>query len=502
MLNKDNKISMFERSFNALGWNYLGVLVRIGLQFFISIFLARLLGPEPFGIVAIALLILGLGNLVGDFGLASALVQQPNITTKDVRYLFTIQVLVGLTMSIFVILTAQCIAQFFKCPDATLVIQSLGCLFLIQAVGQTATSLLRRHLDFKRLQTYSIASYLLSYLMLGFPLALNGFGVWSLVAAQVSQALIYSIMVNFHVRHSWKLSLEADATGMLTFGIKIMISNLTSWGISNLDSVIIGRVFGPFSLGLYSRGMALVTLPMNAFISTLQGVLFPSYARIYDNIEKSKSTYLASVGLVAVILMPFFATIAVIPHTLIAAVYGNKWLTVVDLITPLALAMPVNGVLAMSGPLLTGLDKAGTDAFSQGVCIVILLPAVWMSSYISLEAVAWSILVVYLLRAIFVGYLAMRLVSIRMHEVLKTLLGPIVLGCIAAVVAASLDDVVSDLNPMVALFVVLSGSATATLMMLLLQAKNLLCTETRFVLIKMSGMLPKPVALYFKGWGI
>jgi PST family polysaccharide transporter len=445
---------------------------------------------------------MGLGNLVGDFGLATALIQQPNITTKDVRYLFTIQVLIGLVMTIFVILISPWVALFFKSPDATMVIQSFACIFLFKAIGITSTSLLRRQLDFKRLQIYNIASYLLSYLMLGIPLALTGHGVWSLVAAQVSQALIYSIMVNFHIRHSWKLSLEADAKGMLTFGIKIMISNLTSWGITNLDSVFIGRVFGPISLGLYNRGMALVTLPMSAFTSTLQGVLFPAYARMNNNIEKSKSAYLASVGLAMLILMPFFAAVAVIPHTLIAAIYGNKWLEVVGLITPLALAMPVNSTLAMSGPLLTGLGKAGLDAFSQGVCFAILLPAVWVSSNISLGAVAWTVLAVSLLRAIFLVYLVMRLVNARMHEVLKTLMGPIILSCIAAVFAAFLDVILSDLNPMVRIFIVLGGSATATVIILLLQAKNFLCSETRFVLLKIASTLPKPVSLYFKGWSL
>ena len=499
---KDNEISLLQRSLSALTWNYLGVFVRTALQFFLGIFLARLLGPEPFGIVAIAWLIMGIGNLVGDFGLASALVQQQSITIKDVRYVFTMQMLSGLIITLLILLTAPWIAQFFKNTGATLVIQVMGCLFLIQAAGQTATSLLRRHLDFKRLQTYSIASYLLSYLMLGLPLALTGYGVWSLVTAQVSQAFIYSIMVNLHIRHSWKPTLKADAKGMLSFGMKIMISNFTSWGISNLDSVIIGRVFGPFSLGLYNRGMTLVASPMNAFISTLQGVLFPAYARVNGNIENSKSAYLASVGLVAVILVPFFAALAAIPHTFTLAIYGNQWLKVVSLITPLALAMPVNGILAMSGPLLTGLGKAGTDAFSQGVCLVVLLPVVWLASNISLEAVAWGVLGVYLLRAMLVAYLAMRLVSCQWHQVLKTLLGPLMLGCVAAAISSCLDTVVSGLNPMMSLFIVLGGTATATITLLLWQGKNLLCSETRFVLIKMIDKLPKPLASFLIGWGI
>lgn len=499
---KDNDNSLLHRSVDALRWNYIGVTVRMGLQFFLGILLARILGPEPFGIVAIAWLVLGVGNLVGDFGLASALVQQETITRKDIRYVFTMQMLSGLIMTLFIIFTAPYIAQFFKSPSAAFVIQVMGCLFLIQAAGQTSTSLLRRQLDFKKLQAYNVASYLLSYLLLGLPLALTGYGVWALVAAQLSQSLLYSLMVNFRNPHSWKPSLEADSEGMLTFGMKIMASNFTSWGISNLDSVIIGRVFGPLSLGLYNRGMSLVATPMNAFTSTLQGVLFPAYARVNGNIENSKSAYLASVGLVAVILVPLFATIAAIPHTFTLAVYGSKWIKVANLITPLALAMPVNAILAMSGPLMTGLGKAGMDAFSQGLCVLVLVPVVWLASNISLETVAWGVLAVYLLRAILVAYLAMRLVSGQLQQILKALLGPVMLGCVAAIIAATLDITVSGLNPIISLSVVLSATATATLLLLLWQGKNLLCAQTRFVLMKMVGKFPKPLASYVIAWGV
>ena len=111
---KDNDNSLLHRSVDALRWNYIGVTVRMGLQFFLGILLARILGPEPFGIVAIAWLVLGVGNLVGDFGLASALVQQETITKKDIRYVFTMQMLSGLIMTLFIIFTAPYIAQFFK----------------------------------------------------------------------------------------------------------------------------------------------------------------------------------------------------------------------------------------------------------------------------------------------------------------------------------------------------------------------------------------------------
>jgi PST family polysaccharide transporter len=500
---KLSEFSLLQRSISALGWNYLGTVVRTALQFILGILLARLLGPEPFGLVAIAWLILGLGNLVGDFGLASALVQQKEITDRDIRYVFTMQMLAGTIMTALIVIAAPWVAIFFKSTNATLVIQAMGCLFLIQAAGQTATSILRRHLDFKRLQTYGIGSYLVGYLFVGLPLAWSGAGAWSLVAAQVLQAVIYSALVNLHVHHSWIPTFKPDASGMLSFGSKILASNLTSWGISNLDSVIIGRVFGPMNLGFYNRGMNLVASPMNAFTSTLQGVLFPAYSRANGNINNTRSAYFASVGLISTIMVPAFAAIAVMPHTLIEAIYGEKWLQVVVLITPLALAMPVNAILAMGGPLMTGLGAAGKDAASQGVCVLVLVPAVWLASQVSLAAVAWTILVVYLLRALLVSYLALRLISGTWTQLLRALVGPMFLGLFAAMTAGLIDTAFMDIgSPMLRLCLGLGLSNSATALLLLWKGRYLLCAETISVVVKMAARFPRPLSNHIESWGI
>jgi PST family polysaccharide transporter len=486
-----------------LKWNYLGTLARTISQFVLGIVLARLLGPEPFGQVAIAWLVLGLGNLVADFGLASALVQKQEISERDVRYVFTLQILAGSIMTVLISIAAPWIARFFNSNEAIPVIQVMGCLFLIQATGQTATSLLRRHLDFKSLQAYGVGSYLVSFFMVGLPLAMAGAAAWSLVVAQILQALLYAAAVNLHVRHSWMPTLKADATGMFVFGTKVLASNLTSWGISNLDSVIIGRVFGPVSLGLYNRGMNLVASPMNAFTSTLQGVLFPAYSRSNGNVEAARQAYLASVGLIAAMLVPVFAAVAVMPHTVIAAVYGERWMQVVVLLTPLALAMPVNAILAVAGPLLAGLGAAGLDAASQAICVLILIPAVWLASQISLEAVAWTVLSVYLLRAALVSYLALRLVSGTWVQMLRALAGPALLGLFAALIAGFVDAALANTvySPMIRLCLGLGMAGSATVSLLLWQGRHLFCPETLSVLVKMAAGFPRPIGPHIAGWG-
>ena len=121
-----------DRSFNALVWNYIGSAIRMSSQLIIGVVLARLLGPEAFGVVAIGWLMIGLGNLVADFGLGSALIQNKTLVDVDIRFTFTVQVILGITLTVVGYFSANSIAIFFHHAEAGPVIQAMAFLFLLQ----------------------------------------------------------------------------------------------------------------------------------------------------------------------------------------------------------------------------------------------------------------------------------------------------------------------------------------------------------------------------------
>ncbi|MDO8577773.1 MAG: oligosaccharide flippase family protein, partial [Dehalococcoidales bacterium] len=115
--------NLSDRSLSALKWNYVGVAAKILAQLLIGVLLARLLGPEPFGLVAMAWIIIGLGNLLADFGLGAALVQRKEITDLEVRYVFTAQVIFGFVLTGIVAASAGLMAYVFKRADIVPVVQ-------------------------------------------------------------------------------------------------------------------------------------------------------------------------------------------------------------------------------------------------------------------------------------------------------------------------------------------------------------------------------------------
>lgn len=491
-MQKNSKVSLSERSVTALKWNYIGAFAVILSQVAIGIALARLLGPEPFGLVAIALLVLSLGNLFAEGGLGAALIQKRDITNQDIRSVFSAQILIGFFIAAAVIAFTPWIVLFFKKPDAKFVVMVMAISIAIQPVGQTATALLRRKLEFKKIQLIRLISYLFGYLAIGVPLAFLGLRVWSLVVAQLIQTTFYSFTVYFIARHPVFPLVRPDQCRLLRFGTTITGNNITSWGSSNLDTAIVGRFFGTVDLGLYNRAFNLVNMPMSAVVSSMQGVLFSAYARSQDNRSALRRTYIVSIGGMALLLLPMFSAASAVPESIILGLYGGKWRSAIPLLTPLALAMPINAMLAMAGPLLTGIGQPHKEFIAQIVSWLFMVPALILASHYSLEVVAWSVLGVYIVRFLILISMSLHAIDEKIQNLINILFVPLVIAVILSAFAFSIDRLLlsAEFGPTLRLILVIVFCALSYLVLLFLFRKQIVRGPTKSFLITIQDKLP------------
>lgn len=436
--------SLSQRSLSALKWNYLGAFSRVGLQLVVGIVLARILGPEPFGLVALATLVIGFGSLFADFGLASALVQRQDISERDIRFVFTLQSLMGFLLAVVLTLSAIPIAEFFQRPDAVPVLQLMFLSFAIQGLGQTAVALMRRALDFRRAQIAQLASYLIGYVLVGLPLAFHGAGVWSLVVAHLSQTALSTIFAYVMTWHPIRPCFSSNDSSLFNFGVKITITNVSNWGLSCSDSVVLGRFFGMTELGLYNRAFSLVAMPTYNLVSSLQGVLFSATARAQKDVARLRDTYLAAVGIMAFICFPMFGVVAAIPETMILGIYGSKWAAAEPLLSPLALAMPFSALMGLAGPIMTGVGRAEREMYAQSISLFLFLGILLWAARYNMQTVAWSVFFAYVFRFVLMSHLTLRLLDARWPDVLDVVWGPLVVTVCAATVAYGVDRILGE----------------------------------------------------------
>jgi len=399
----------------GVSWNYLGGISASLCQLAIGIVLARILGPRPFGQVIIASTIYGFLNLFVDGGFSQALIQKTQLSKEDVRKTFTCQVGIGLSSTALVFATAPWIARMFHDATAVNVVRAMSLMMTVQATGLVAAALLRRSMRFRAVQMAALCSYLVGFLLLGIPLALRGMGVWSLVIAFLAQASVNSILLHSAARHTVMPLFRWPERSIMTFGGTIIANNLVNWGHSNLDNLAASGM-GTAALGLYGRGCNFAYQPVNAVVTGLQSVLLSSAARAQERREIVREMIVAVLGIVFGILGPAYLVLAMLPDTTIMGLYGDKWVGVIPLMVPMALAMPFFGAQALLGPVLCGLGRPDLEFWPQAISCAMAAVAFFGAARISLASIAWALLCVVLVRFAAMAGFAFHLLGIRWRE--------------------------------------------------------------------------------------
>jgi PST family polysaccharide transporter len=411
-----------------------GGVVRALSGLAINMMLARLLGPEAFGQVALATVAVGLGSLLVDAGLSVSLIQKADLDELDIRSVFTTQMALGLVLAPGLALLAPWGAAMLGQESVAPILRVLSVLLVIQAFGQTGTALLRREGNFQRMQQLQIGSYLAAYLGVGVPLALRDGGVWSLVAAQVIQAALYSGGAWLATRHS--LRLFAGRRGMTKFGLTLVVSNLVAWAVGALPSLLIGRFQGVVMLGYFSRSFFLVSMPASVLATSLQTTSLTVYSRIQRHARLTKRVCLGMTAFCLLATVPSYFLVAAMPGTIVEALFGEAWLPMAGLLTPLALAMPLECMAALSGPLLIARGRPGLELRLQAATAASTLIVVGgLSMWTTTTAVAWGVLAaVYLMRASLALRAMLRETEIPFSRWARAAGGPLLLGlgCFAA----------------------------------------------------------------------
>jgi lipopolysaccharide exporter len=407
---------------SGIRWNYLGGIITSVCTVAIGIVLARILGPRPFGQVIIASTVYGFLNLFVDGGFSQALIQKPELESEEIRKTFTCQVGIGICTTGLVYLLAPWIARQFRDPSAVHVIRAMSMMIVAQSTGLVSAAMLRRGMRFKRIQYAALSSYLFGYLLIGIPLALRGAGVWSLVLAYLAQCLLNSILLYAAVRHSIVPIFAFPDRSITTFGSTIIGNNLVNWGHSNLDNIAASRL-GPAALGLYGRGCNFAYQPVNTVVNALQPVLLSSTAKIQENKRLMHELTLALIAIVFGVLGAAYATFAMIPATTIIGLYGDKWVGVIPLMVPFAIAMPFYGIHCLLGPILCGLGRPELEFWPQAISCAFAAIVYFEAVRFSLASVAWALLIIMLVRFGMIAAFTFRLLDISWTRVSVLLLG-------------------------------------------------------------------------------
>jgi PST family polysaccharide transporter len=310
---------------------------RAALQFASMVILARLLEPSVFGLLAMVTAVIGIADLIRDFGLSSAAIQSKTLSSDERTNLFWVNLGFGLACTAVVALCAPLIQDLYDQAGLTPIVLSLSAVFVLSGANTQFRADLTRSMRYGRLAAADISAQVAG-IVVAATFAVLGFGVWALVAQQLTVAVVSLVMNAVSTR--WLPGLPRRGVSLrrfFAFGSSLFATQTLTYLTKNVDNVALGIFSGPYQLGLYSRAYQLLMTPLNQINAPMTGVALPVLSKIQDDDERF-ARYLDRAQLVACYLTAtVFAVAAGVAGPLTLVLFGSEWAAVAPIFAILAI---------------------------------------------------------------------------------------------------------------------------------------------------------------------
>ncbi len=390
---KRDKQSLAHRTVGGMLWMAWGKAAYSVLHVLVLAVMARLLTPADFGVVSTALVVISFSAIFSQVGLGPALVQRSELEPRHIDTAFAVSTLFGLLLGALIWLTAPLAAAFFRNPGVIPVLRALAWVFPLQGLGVTAESLAWRELRFRWLANRDVAAYGLGYGVVGIGLALLGWGVWALVAGEIGRLVVRSGILLADRRPNLRAVPERRALGeLMYFGGGFTIARVANFLAVQGDNMTVARTLGPTALGLYGRAYSLMAAPATAFGTVMDQVLFPTMARLQDEVKRLAAAYRRGVGFLAVMILPMSSWLFVLAPEVIHTVLGPRWAGVVPPFRILAIGMLFRTSYKMSDSLSRATGSVYRRAWRQIIYAGLVIGGAWIGQHWGIAAVALGVL--------------------------------------------------------------------------------------------------------------
>lgn len=305
---------------------------RIGAQlvsFVVSIILARLISPKDYGTIALVMVFTVILQVFVDSGFGTALIQKKNADELDYSSVFYFNIIACLILYGLIFFTAPLISKFYSDPNLILIIRVLGLTIIITGVRAIQQAYVSRNMLFKKFFFSTLGGTLISA-VIGLFLAFSGYGVWALVAQQLSNSFFDTLILWFTVDWRPKLIFSwKRLKALYSFGWKLLVSALLDTIYSNLRNLIIGKIYSPSDLAYYNQGDKLPKLIITNINTSIDSVLLPTMSNYSDNVEKIKHMTRRSIRISTYIISPILFGLAACSEQVISILLTDKWLACV-----------------------------------------------------------------------------------------------------------------------------------------------------------------------------
>lgn len=366
-------MSLKQKFFKASIWNTVSQFSSQGINFIIIIILARVLAPKDFGLVGMVTVITAFLGYFTEWGLIASIIKKRDLDTLDCNTAFWSGIVFSVLLYGIAFWSAPLIAKFYDQPQLTLITRVICIDFLIRPFGFVHSALEAKALKYNILATAQLLSLFASGLI-AVILALLGFGVWSLVFQVIAKSFFHSVTLIVLV--NWKPGLMFSVERfkeLIGFGVHVTANNVLKFVIENIDYLLVGKLLGPTSLGIYTLAFRLSRYPLEKMCGIFGRILFPTFAILQDDLKRLRKNMMRISLAGGLVITPFLVILLLGTKPLVTLSVGEKWLGAVPVIRIFTAYLFFSSVSFGDEPLMLAINKVKTLNCLKALTSVVLL---------------------------------------------------------------------------------------------------------------------------------
>ncbi len=416
------------RNTAAKGVGYTGLSMVLTTVFLMlrTVILARILKPEDFGLMAIALVVMGFVDIFGHMGFHEAIIYKKDPTRNELSSLYIFSIGIGVSLFLAISFGAAAIENTYKMPGLKEILSVTSIAFIITPFGNQFKALAQKALDFRILAIADVAAATANLIVAVCCAWIFRLGVWSLVWGTLSGSFFAAAIM---MAYGWKnLNMPLlrfkfrDVSEYMNFGLYRALAMCANFLNSRIDQLMIGWLMGPATLGYYSMAYNLVIVPVVKLNPVITKVAFPLFAKVQEDARTLKKGYLRVIRIVSFANAPILLGIAAVAPQALPFLLGEKWTQAVSILQILTLVSFFRAIGNPSGSLILAKGRSDWSFYWN----VALIPATFLFIVFSagsgnVYVVAWALVAMQA-----VAFLAFY------YFLIKKLIGECFLGLMAA----------------------------------------------------------------------
>ncbi|OFL66855.1 lipopolysaccharide biosynthesis protein [Facklamia sp. HMSC062C11] len=338
-------------------YNTIGRYSNLAISIFVQVFLARLLSPAEFGIVAIVNVFLVFFQMLADFGIGPALIQRKDIDRVEINHIFSFSVYFSVILALIFITLSVPISNFYRNPELKSAMPLMSIVLLFNSLLMVPQNLLLKDKQFKFVNLTQILGSIVNGLV-SIILALLGFSYIAIIIGSIARGFTQLAIFVFRTRLKFSIKFSIKPLNKIfSFAKNQLLFNIVNYFSRNLDNLLIGRYMSPDQLGFYDKAYQLTLYPNTIFTGVITSAIQPVFSDYQEDLSKIMNGYLSISRILANFSIPLTIFVHFAGKDIILLLYGDQWVNSVIVFQILSISIWIQMLQASTGAFFQSANR-------------------------------------------------------------------------------------------------------------------------------------------------